>query len=167
MKYPRISRALALIGGALLLASIGAPWLTLYNIWARPEDQWLSPASVLWYALRSTPYSMNGAEVVTLSLVYIGVTLAFVVAVAALTRASRRPGKRFANTALVVVIAMIPYFIVTSLFTLLIPLALEMSDGSGFSGETLGVGAACVVLGGLCAIIGLTDMSRWWRRPIL
>ncbi|HEY8323344.1 MAG: hypothetical protein ACHQ1E_07295 [Ktedonobacterales bacterium] len=160
MKHPRMSRALALLGAALLLASIVAPWLTLYNIWARPEDQWLSPASVLWYALRSTPYSMNGAEVVTMSLIYIGVTLAFVVAVAALTRASQRPGKRFATAALVVVIAMIPYFIITSLSTLFIQFALEMSDGGGFSGETLSVGAACVVLGGLCAIIGLTDMSR-------
>lgn len=160
MKHPRISRALALLGGALLLASIVAPWVSLYNLWARPEDQWLSPASVLWYALRSTPYSMNGAEVVTMSLIYIGVTLAFVVATVVLTRASRRPSKRFAAAALVVVLAMVPYFIGTSLLALTGPIMLEISDESGIGGQTVGVGVACIILGGLCAIIGLTDMSR-------
>lgn len=159
MKHPRISRALTLLGAALLLASIVAPWVTLY-ITARSENQQYSPASILWYALTSTPYSFNGAASVTLSLVYIGVTLAFVAAAVALTRASWRPSKRFATAALVALFALVPYFVGTSLCGLTGPIILEMTDSRAIGSQAVGVGMACVILGGLCAIIGLTDMAR-------
>lgn len=159
MRHPRISRALTLLGAALLLASIVAPWVTLY-ITARSDNQQYSPASILWYALTSTPYSFNGAASVTLSLVYIGVTLAFVVAVVALTRASWRPSKRFATAALVALFALVPYFVGTSLLGLTGPIILEMTDSRAIGSQAVGVGMACVIIGGLCAIIGLTDMAR-------
>lgn len=83
-----------------------------------------------------------------------------VIATVALTRASRRPGERSATTAFVVVLAMIPYFAGTIFCALITPLAMEMSDGSGIGGVAVGVGVACVLLGGLLMIIGLTDMAR-------
>lgn len=83
-----------------------------------------------------------------------------VIATVALTRASRRPGERSATTAFVVVLAMIPCFVGTIFCALITPLAMEMSDGSGIGGVTVGVGVACVLLGGLLMILGLTDMAR-------
>lgn len=55
---------------------------------------------------------------------------------------------------------MIPYFAGTIFCALITPLAMEMSDGSGIGGVAVGVGVACVLLGGLLMILGLTDMAR-------
>jgi hypothetical protein len=145
------------LGASLLVASIAALWVTVYSIWARPPEQWVSPVSIIWYTLMATPNSVNSPQTAALSLVYICATLATVGLAIPLVRGTVR-GERFATLALVAIMVTVPSFF-SGLFALLfLPMSLEF--GEWFSNVTVSVGIPCAILGGLLAIIGLTDMAR-------